>query len=264
MSRLVALTRDVPPTLSDGERTRRESAPIDVDRAGRQHAAYEDALRALGCEVVRLTAPPGHPDAVFIEDTAVVLDEIAVVTRPGAPSRRGETAGIAEALAPHRPVTTLDPPARIDGGDVLAVGRIVFVGLSSRTDRAGVEALRAAIAPLDYEVRPIDVRGCLHLKSAATALGEDAVVVSPAWIDPDGLPRFHRVEVDPAEPGAANVLAIGARAIVSASWPRTRERIEAFGIDTVAVDVSELEKAEAGVTCGSLVFRTPIGRRSAV
>lgn len=253
MSR-IALTRAVSPAIAEGERTHVERVPIDAARAAAQHAAYEDALRALGCEVVRLPSPPGHPDAVFVEDTAVVFDEVAVVTRPGAPSRRGETPTVAEALAAWRPVTRIAAPARIDGGDVLVIGRTVLVGRSRRTDGAGIDALRAAVEPHGYAVRPVAVAGCLHLKSAATAIGEGALLVSPDRVDAAALSGFALLEVDPAEPGAANVLSIGGRAIVSAAFPRTRARLAAAGIDPVPVDVSELEKAEAGVTCGSLVF----------
>jgi dimethylargininase len=244
----------VSPAIADGERTHLERAPIDAALAARQHSEYEAALRELGCDVVRLPATAGHPDAVFIEDTAVVFDELAVVTRPGAASRRGETPAVAEALAAHRPVASLAAPARLDGGDVLRVGRTVFVGRSGRTDAAGIAALGRILEPAGYDVREVRVTGCLHLKSAATFLSEDALLVNPRWIDPDELAGFRLLEVDPAEPRAANVLAIGDRAIVSATHPRTRARIEAEGLTTIVVDLSELELAEAGVTCGSLVF----------
>ena len=164
----IALTREISPALADCELTHLAREPVDVARARRQHAVYEQALAALGCTVHRLAAGDDMPDSVFIEDTAVVVDEVAVITRPGAPSRRAETAAVADALAPYRPLVRIDPPGTLDGGDVLVAGRTVFAGRSARTNDAGIEQLRGALAGFGYTVQAVPVDGCLHLKTAAT------------------------------------------------------------------------------------------------
>ena len=201
----------------------------------------------------RLPAGPELPDAVFIEDTAVVFDEVAVVTRPGAASRRPEVEPVAQALEPLRPLARIEAPATLDGGDVLVLGRVVLVGRSGRTDAAAVAQLAGRLAPWGYEVRPVSVRGCLHLKSAVTRAGDDLLLCNPAWIDPATLPAVDRVAVHPDEPSAANALPIGGTLLLSASAPRTRERLERRGVRVRAVDNSELAKAEAGLTCCSLI-----------
>jgi len=253
MSRLLAITRDVGPDLAACELTHLERVPIDPERAARQHAAYRAALRAAGCEVLELPALPGCPDAVFVEDTAVVVAELAVLAWPGAASRRGEVESIAEALAPHRELRRVEAPGTLDGGDVLVVGRRVFVGLSSRTTREGVAQLGALLAPLGYDVRGVAVSGCLHLKSAATRVGDELLLVNPAWVDPAAFAPLPHVPVDADEPCAANALRVGERVILPAAFPRTRERLEARGSTVVPVEVDELAKAEGGVTCGSLL-----------
>jgi dimethylargininase len=250
---VVALTREVPARIADCELTHLERVPIDRARAVVQHAAYETALRAAGCTIERFPATPDLPDSVFVEDAAVVFDEVAVITRPGAPSRRPETASVAAGLATYRPMRAIGAPATIDGGDVLRVGRRVFVGLSSRTTAEGAHQLRAVLAPFGYAVETIVATGCLHLKSAVTAIDDDRLLVNPEWVDASRFAGFDVLNVDPAEPFAANVLRIGGVALCAAAYPRTRARLEAAGISTVPVDVSELAKAEAGLTCCSLI-----------
>jgi dimethylargininase len=245
----IAVTRGVSPGLADCELTFLERAPIDVARAEEQHRAYEGLLE------VRLPADSTLPDCCFVEDAALVFDEVAVVTRPGAPSRRRETEVVASALAAYRPIVPMRAPARLDGGDVLVVGRQVFVGLSARTDAEGLAALDRALRPFGYDVAPVGVRGCLHLKSAATALGEDALLVNPEWIDLAPLRAYECVPVDPAEPWAANVLRVRDVVVAASGFPRTRDRLRARGLGVREVDMSEFLKAEAGVTCKSLVFR---------
>jgi dimethylargininase len=252
---LRALTREVSPALADCELTFLDRQPIDAGRAAAQHDAYCAALAALGLDVVRLPGDPTLPDCCFVEDTAVVVDEVAVLASMGAPSRRGEVTAVAVALARDREIARIDPPARIDGGDVLVVGRRVFVGQSGRTDSAGARALAAALAPFGYEVIPVAVPGCLHLKSAATALDEDTLLGNAEWIDLAPLSACNLVHVDPAEPWAANVLAVAGRVLAHHGFPRTLERLAARGCDLYPVDVSEFLKAEAGVTCKSIVYR---------
>jgi dimethylargininase len=256
---LRALTREVSPALADCELTFLDREPIDVRRAAAQHDAYCATLAALGLDLVRLPGDPGLPDCCFVEDTAIVVDEVAVLASMGAPSRRGEVAAVARALAEDRELARIESPARIDGGDVLVVGKQVFVGQSGRTDAAGARALGAALAPFGYEVIRVDVPGCLHLKSAATALDAETLLVNPEWIDTAPLLAYDLVAVDPAEPWAANVLAVGGRVVAHDGFPRTAERLVARGYKIVSVDVSEFLKAEAGVTCKSIVYRPRSG-----
>jgi dimethylargininase len=256
---LRALTREVSPGLADCELTFLDRAPIDVARATAQHDAYCAALASLGLDVVRLPGDPALPDCCFVEDTAVVVDEVAVVASMGAPSRRGEVAAVAGALARDREIVRIEPPALIDGGDVLVVGHRVFVGQSGRTDAAGARALAAALDPFGYEVIPVAVPGCLHLKSAVTALDAETLLVNAEWIDLAPLSPYELVHVDPAEPWAANVLAVGGRVLLHRGFPRTQERLHALGYDLFPVDVSEFLKAEAGVTCKSIVYRPRTG-----
>lgn len=256
----VALTRGVSPAFADAERTYARREPIDVLRAVEQHVRYEEALREAGCEVRRIAADAASPDCVFIEDTAVVLPELAVLTRPGALSRRGEVGPVGEALVAYRAVECIEASARLDGGDVLVVDRTVYVGASSRSDRAGIENLTRVLEPYGYRVVPVRVLGCLHLKSAVTLVAESTVLVCAALLDPHAFAGLRCIEVDADEPHGANALRVDEVAIVPTHAPRTRKRLEQSGIETVAVDVSEIAKAEGGVTCCSLVFDRTVGR----
>ena len=251
---LTAVTRRVSPAIVRCELTHLERRAIDVERAEGQHRAYEALLAGLGCTVHSLPAEPDLPDSVFVEDAAVVLPELAVITRPGAPSRRPETAGVAAALAPYRTLARIEPPGTLDGGDVLAAGRRVFVGRSTRSDAEGVAQLRRLLEPHGYTVESVEVRGCLHLKSAVTQVASDAMLVNPAWVDTAAFGAWRLVEVDTAEPFAANALLVAGRAVYPEAFPRTRARLAAAGVEVAAVDVSELAKAEGAVTCCSLVF----------
>jgi dimethylargininase len=253
---LIALTRAVSPSLARCELTHLGREPIDALRAESQHRAYEDCLRALGCDVRRLPAEPDLPDAVFVEDAAVVFDEVAVVARPGASSRRAEVQSVADTLGSYRTLLAIEPPATLDGGDVLVVGPRVFVGVSTRTNEDGVAQLAAALAPYGYSVRALAVRSCLHLKSAATRVGPGTVLLNPAWLDAGAFDGFERIEAHPDEAFGANALAVGGSVVYPAAFPRTRERLLARGLRVSAVDLSELAKAEGGVTCCSLVLET--------
>jgi dimethylargininase len=250
----LALIRAVPPSIVECELTFVDRQPIDYARAVDQHRAYARALAGLGLELIELPADPRLPDCCFVEDTAVVLEEVAVIARPGAESRRREVEAVAEALAPFRPLRRIAAPACLDGGDVLVVGRRLFVGQSRRTDSTGLRALAEAVRPFGYEVVPVDLRDCLHLKSAATAIGDDAVIVNPAWVDLEPFARLDTVPVPAGEPWAANVLRVGGDLLMHAGFPRTAELLSERGLDVHPIDVSEFLKAEAGVTCKSLVF----------
>jgi dimethylargininase len=251
---LVAITRAVSPAIVRCELTHVARQPIDVGLAEAQHAEYERRLGELGCRVERLPAEPDLPDSVFVEDVAIVLDEAAVLTRPGAVSRRPEVPSVAEALSRYRPLARIEPPATLDGGDVLRIGRTLFVGRSTRTDSDGVEQLRRIVRPFGYDVRPVEVGRRLHLKSAVSLVGEGLVLVDPDGIDTSAFDAFERIAVDPAEPHAANALRVGEAVVQPAAYPRTRERLERRGVRVVPVDVSEILRAEGGVTCCSLVF----------
>jgi dimethylargininase len=251
---LIAITREVSPSIGRCELTHVPRDVIDVDVARAQHRRYEECLAALGCAVQRLPADPDLPDSVFVEDTAVVLDEVAVITRPGAASRRPETRAIAEALEPYRRLLYVEAPGTVDGGDVLRVGRTLFVGASGRSNQAGIAQVRALLAPFGYTVQEVPVSGCLHLKSAVTQVAEDALLINRAWVNTEPFEHLHLVDVDPAEPLAANALLVGGVVVYPAAYPRTRERLEARGVACRVVDVSELAKAEGAVTCCSLVL----------
>ena len=250
----IAITRGVSAGIGACELTHLEREAIDVARARAQHRAYEETLVRAGCRVESLPALDDLPDSVFVEDVAIVLDEIAIVTRPGAESRRPETAHIAPVLAQHRRVTFIQAPGTLDGGDVLRLGRRVFVGRSGRSDESGIEQLRTVAWPYGYTVTAVPVSGCLHLKSAVTEVSPGVVLVNPAWVDAGVFGKVSVIEIAPDEPYAANGLLAGDRLIYPTSFPRTRKRLEAAGIIIELVDVSELQKAEGAVTCCSLLF----------
>jgi len=205
---------------------------------------------------MRIAASDDLPDCVFIEDTAVVVPELAILTRPGAVSRRAEISAVAEALRPQRTLAQVEPPGTMDGGDVLAAGRQVFVGVSSRTNPEGARQLRAIIAPYGYTVEEIEVRGCLHLKSAVTLVGDNLLLMNSAWLPENPFTFFDRIEVDPREPSAANTVLAGGQLICAAAYPRTNERLQQRGLSVQAVDASELAKAEGALTCCSLIFES--------
>jgi dimethylargininase len=254
----LALTRAVSPRIVECELTHLARTPIDFDRAVAQHAAYERALTQLGCRIERVDAAPEHPDSVFIEDTAVVVDDVAVITRPGAESRRREVDAVERALEKHRPLVRIVAPGTLDGGDVIVAGRRVFVGLTSRTNEEGVAQLRAALAPFGYRADAVTVTGCLHLKTAATALDDDTILINPDWADPAAFEPLRTVRVDPAEPMAANVVRVGDALLYADSYPRTQSLLAAAGFRPLVVDASELAKAEGAVTCCSLVLRADV------
>src|SRR3954469_13580730 len=216
----IAITRDVSPSMDDCELTHIPRQPIDIARASEQHAAYRECLRELGLRVVDLPAEPEFPDAVFVEDPAIVLDEIAIMTRLGAESRRGESESLARELKPYRELRGLQAPATLDGGDVMAAGKTLFVGVTARTNAAGIGQLAAEVEPFGYHVQPVLVQGCLHLKSACSYIG-DAVLVHRPWVDAAAFAGARLIDV-PEESGA-NVLAVNDTVLVSAAAPRTGE-----------------------------------------
>jgi dimethylargininase len=241
-------------SLAQCELTYLDRQPIDIDLARRQHAAYESLLESLDRQIVRLPVLDGHPDAVFVEDAAIALDEVAVVAPMGAPSRAGESRTVEEALARFLPVLHLPPPATLDGGDVLRVGRRVFVGMSRRTNRQAVEQLARLVRPYDYEVVGVSVGGALHLKSACTALDDRTLIANGEWIDLAPFAPLRIVPADGAEPWAASVLRVDDALIMPEGFPRTQSLIRERGYRVETIDLSELRKAEGGPTCLSILL----------
>jgi dimethylargininase len=255
MKRLIAITRPVSQTIERCELTHLERIPIDLKRAAAQHHNYEEAIKSLGVEVLSLLEEPDLPDAVFVEDAAVVLDECAIITRPGAASRQPETESIARALAPYRTLHTIHAPGTLDGGDVLVVGRHIWVGLATRSNQSAVDQMQTHLERYGYAVGGISVTGCLHLKSAVTQVAVDTLLINPDWVDRANFPGMKCIEIDPSEPSAANVLLVGEAVIYQPAFPKTLLRLEAAGIHPLLVDQSELAKAEGALTCCSLIFK---------
>jgi dimethylargininase len=253
---LNAITRAVSPAIINCEISFIDRRPIDLARAQEQHRAYEKLLEKLGARVISLPAEPALPDSMFVEDPAVVLDELAVILPLGTDSRRPEAASLAKALSRFRDLAYVTLPGTLEGGDVLRIGRKLFVGLTRRSNAEGIRQLAAILAPHNYEVIPVPVSGCLHLKSAVTHIGGNTLLANRAMFDAAPLASYDWIDVDPAEPHAANALVFGGTVIFPASFPRTRARIEAAGFHVTALDISELQKAESGLTCSSLLFET--------
>jgi len=247
-----AFTRAVSPRLAECQLTHLERVPIDAGRATAQHAAYEQAIAGAGFEIVRLPELADDPDAVFVEDTAILLGEHAIITRPGAASRAGETESTAAGLTGHFELHRI-ASGFVDGGDVLRIGRRLYVGLSTRTDTAGIQALTELTAPLGYDVVRAELRDCLHLKSGATFVGDGVLLFNRDAVDPAQFAAVEPLAVDENEPTAANIVRAGDRLIMPAGSPRTAAMVRDRGFTVVEVDVSELQKAEAGVTCMSLI-----------
>jgi len=251
---LRAITREVSPAIANCELEFLDREPIDVALAGEQHKQYQRCLAELGAHVEMLPAAPDMPDGVFVEDPAIVLDEIAIITRMGALSRRGEHDSLARALAKYRELRHIVEPGTLEGGDVMRVEKTLYVGYSRRTNVAGIQQLATMLHPLGYFVVPVEVRGCLHLKSACCYLGENTVLANQTWMDPDAVCGLRIL--DAKEPRGANALRIGDTVLMPAAFPRTGELLERWGFRVRGIDNSELLKAEAGVTCTSLLFET--------
>ncbi len=256
---LTAITRAVSPALASCELTFVDRQSIDIAKAQSQHTAYEHLLAKLGVHVHSLAAEPDLPDSMFVEDPAIVLDELAIILPLGTKSRQPEAESLAKALAPYRKLASISAPAAIEGGDVLRIDRTLYVGQTTRTDAEGVRQLAAILAPHNYEVIPVPVTGCLHLKSAVTYLGRNTLLANRPWFDTKPFetstsPQFQWIDVDPAEPHAANALAVADTIIFPASFPKTRARIESADFHVTPLDISELQKAESGLTCSSLIF----------
>ncbi len=252
----IAITRAVSASINHCELTHAARTPIDVGRAREQHRAYESCLASLGCEIRQIPQDDRYPDAVFIEDTAIVLDELAILTRPGAESRRGEVDAVADVLREYRMLVRIDEPATLDGGDVLQIDRVLYVGHTPRTNSRGIDNLRELVEPHGYRVEAVTVDGCLHLKSAVTRVAADALLMNRDWVSAAQFKDWRIVDVDESEPAAANALRIGDSVVFPEELARTRRKLEAEGIDVRPVPASELALAEGGVTCCSLILHS--------
>ncbi len=254
---LIAITHVVSPRISECELTFLERSAIDFELAALQHTGYCDTLKRLGVEVKMLDGNSQFPDSVFVEDTAIVVDELAVICMPGAVSRRGETALIEKELSEYRETIRIGLPATVDGGDVLQIGKKIFVGLSSRTNSFAIDELKRILSPHGYEVTAVKTAGSLHLKSACTAINEETIIVNPDWIDVGQLAGFKFVNTAPGEERSANVLRVAGTVCVQAGFPHAADAIDAIGETVEIIDTSELGKAEAGLTCSSIIFESP-------
>jgi dimethylargininase len=251
--RHVAITRLPGPELAACELTWRAREPIDVERAAEEHGAFRAVLARLGCDVVALPPLAGHPDATFVEDVAVVLDELAVLPVLGAASRRGESASIATALSAWRTVVALEE-GHLDGGDVLAVEDVLYVGQSRRTNHAALKALAHLVLSHGLRVKAAPVRGALHLKTACTRVGTETLLVNREWVDLGRVRDLEILEVPRTEPFGANVLSVGGTLVVPSAHPRTADLLASHGARIETVELTELSKAEAGPTCLALLL----------
>lgn len=250
-----ALVNQPSAALADAELTFIERDVIDVEKARHEHDAYVAALRAAGVDVEVLEVNRDCPDGVFVEDVAVILDEVAVLTTMGTASRRSEVPAMRAAIARLRPIADMVLPATLEGGDVLRVGRTLFVGRSTRTNDAGIAFLQGVAAPFGYTVVPVTVPGALHLKTGITALDDETCLVNREWVDTAPFGGFRLVDVAPGEPFGANVLRLEHELIMNAAYPRTAALVADLGYALRIVDIAEFGKAEAGLTCMSLLLR---------
>jgi dimethylargininase len=255
---LTAITRAVSPAIVNCELTYVARQPIDLAKARAQHHTYEQLLEKLGATVISLAAEPDLPDSMFVEDPAIVLDELAVILPLGTKSRQPEAESLGKALAPFRELAYITAPGSIEGGDVLRINRTLFVGLTTRTNSEGIRQLGEILAPNNYKVVGVTVTGCLHLKSAVTYLGRNTLLANRPWFDATPFAGYDWIDVAPEEPHAANALALADTVIFPASFPRTRAKIEAAGFHVTPIDISELQKAESGLTCSSLLFESEV------
>ena len=256
---LTAITRQVSPSITHCVLTHLPRVEIDYEIARQQHRHYEDLLTGLGCQLISLEPEADLPDSVFVEDVAVILDEIGILARPGPDSRRSEVARIAPVIGEYRELKTIEPPGTLEGGDVLRIGRTLYVGLSGRTNNQGFNQLRSLAERFGYSVTPIPVKDGLHLKSAVSQVGPETLLVNPNWVDGAVFSGFQLLEIDQREPFAANGLLVGDSLIYPRSFSRTAERLVREGVQLEPVDVSELQKAEGAVTCCSLMFEEGSG-----
>lgn len=252
---LVALVVPPSPRLEGAVRTHVAHQAIDIARVAVEHAGYARMLEGAGVAVRVLDVNQDEPDGVFVEDTAIVLDELAILTPMGTPSRMREPSAIEPELRRYRDVVVrIEAPAMLEGGDVLRVGKKLLVGLSSRTNARGLVALSEAVRPHGYVVVPVRVSGALHLKTACTALPDGTLLLNPSWLDLAALLDFELLAVHDGEPFAANVVLAGGVVCTGGSSPGTVAELVRRGFDVRTTELGELAKAEGSATCLSLLF----------
>jgi dimethylargininase len=251
---LTAITRAVSSAMVNCELSFIVRQSINLEKAREQHHKYEETLKKLGARVISLPEEPELPDSMFVEDPAMVLDELAVICTLGTETRRKEAASLAAAVEKFRMLKHIKLPGTLEGGDVLRVGKKIFVGLTQRSNAEGIRQLAVILAMHGYDLTAVPVTGCLHLKSAVTLLGGNTLLANRQWLDWKRLGGFDWVDVHPSEPHAGNALAIGETVVFPASFPKTCEKIVAAGFRVESMDISELQKAESGLTCSSLLF----------
>lgn len=254
---LMALTRAVSPALGNCELTFREREPIDADEAVKQHEAYCDLLRRCGVTVITLPASASHPDCCFVEDAAIVVDELAIIAGMGVASRCGELPVIVTALAEYRELVHIGPRAKLEGGDVIRIGKNIFVGLSMRSDTAGVAELRRILQPFGYQITPVRTRGSLHLTTACGIVNDETLLVNPHWIDIEPLKHFNLLHTPDDEPWSANTVRIGDTVCLEQGAPRTLELVSKVHSQIETLAISEFRKAEGSLSCLSLLFEEP-------
>jgi dimethylargininase len=250
----IAITRQVSSRFNECEITHIDRSPINLDVARAQHQGYTQALKDVGCEVIELPVEEDLPDSVFVEDTAFILPEVAVITRPGADSRKPETESISRALQPHRELLFIQAPGTVDGGDVLVLGKDIYVGMSIRSNQAAIDQMNALLGKFGYHAQGVELHDCLHLKSAVTRVDAGTLLINRNWVDTRHFAKFDLIDVDASESFAANCLRVNGEIIFPAGFPKTREKLEAQGYNVRTVQVDELAKAEGAVTCCSLII----------
>jgi len=253
---LTAITRAVSPAFASCQLSFIEREPIDLAKARAEHHGYQALLGKLGARVIALPEEAQLPDSMFVEDPAIVLDEVAIICPLGTETRRKEAPSIAAALEPFRKLAYITLPGTLEGGDVLRVGKQLFVGVTRRSNPEGIRQLASIVQAYGYELTAVPVSGCLHLKSAVTLLGANTLLGNRAWFDWNKLAGFKWVDVHPMEPHSGNALQIGDAVVFPAAFPRTAELIREQGFRVEPLDISELQKAESGLTCSSLLFES--------
>lgn len=249
-----ALTRGVATSFATALSAKPRASPIDVALARQQVAAYRAALEALGVAVTTLAADERYPDCVFVEDTAMVADDLALIARSGAPSRRGESEAVAAALAPHFELAYVTEPATLDGGDCMRLGSTIYVGRSARTNAAGIARLDEAFAPRGFRVVAVDLPpDVLHLKCVCSPLGDGRVLLARATL-PGSTFDADIVWVAAEDGYAANAVAVGDRVIAAAEYPRCHDALAAAGFAIHPVPTSEVRKADGSLTCQSILY----------
>lgn len=252
---LKAITRAVSRNIGRCELTFRRRECVDYEKALSQHEAYCHLLHRLGAQVLNLEASDALPDCCFVADTAIIVDELAIIASMGAPSRRGETPDVEKILSLHHEIRRIEIPATLDGGDVVRLGRELFVGYSSRTNAEGIKALTRIAHEFGYRVTPVMVTGSLHLTTGCSALDDETVLLNPCWIDDRPFARFRLLRAPGEEPWAASTMRIGDAICVEAHSPRTLQLVAKHpGVHVEVIDISEFRKAEGSLSCLSILF----------